>query len=242
MSVWRNDINCSNIFLFPIKKLARKTHIHQLLCDLYLSVSVDVHHTVWKKVLTPHLRRWNRYGTNFCASIGTKLTVGWNVPVTASQQNPTLTWPDFHFSAKWDRRSLKPRLRWSFPQNLPSHCGKFESTIACCCCFFQFSLIVLIMPHPTSICIRHGVPPLAREGMQQSTIAGSVGLTRATVNHILWGHAATRMLVPGKSTDGPEGSLHKGSGHDSVDEQFVWNGGWPENHQQPALVPWLLCI
>ena len=30
--------------------------------------------------------------------------------------NPTFPWPNFHFSAKWDRQSPKPQLRWSFPQ------------------------------------------------------------------------------------------------------------------------------
>ena len=66
--------------------------------------------------------------------------------------------------------------------NLPSHCGKFESTIAF---FSQCSLVVL------------------------SAIAGRVGLTRATINHVLWRHAATETLVPGKST----GTLRKTTPH-----------------------------
>ena len=52
--------------------------------------------------------------TNFCVSSGLKLT--WNVPVIAPRQNPTLPWTDFHFYAKWDHRSPKLQLRWSFPQ------------------------------------------------------------------------------------------------------------------------------
>ena len=39
-----------------------------------------------------------------------------------------------------------------------------------CICFSQFSLIVLIMPHPTPIGIRHGVLALVREGMRHSAI------------------------------------------------------------------------
>ena len=64
----------------------------------------------------------------------------------------------------------------------------------------QFSLIVLIMPHPTPIDIRHQVLALAREGMWRSDIACHVGLTRATVNHTLQRHAATGTLLHGKST------------------------------------------
>ena len=40
---------------------------------------------------------------------------------------------------------------------------------------------------------------LANEGMGQSVIAGHVGLTRATVNHILLRHTATGTLVSGNS-------------------------------------------
>ena len=42
--------------------------------------------------------------------------------------------------------------------------------------------------------------------------------------------------------DGPTGSLHKCSGLDDADEEFVWNEGWSENHQEPALDPWLPCL
>ena len=42
--------------------------------------------------------------------------------------------------------------------------------------------------------------------------------------------------------DGLTGSLDKCSGFDGVVEEFVWSEGWPENHQQPALVPWLPCL
>ena len=47
------------------------------------------------------------------------------------------------------------------------------------------------MLHPTPADIRHVVLAPPPEGMRQSVIAGRVGLTRATVNHILRGHVAT---------------------------------------------------
>ena len=53
---------------------------------------------------------------------------------------------------------------------LPSHCDKFESTIAWF--FSQFSLSVLTMPHPTPRGMRHEVFALALEGMRKSSIAG----------------------------------------------------------------------
>ena len=117
--------------------------------------------------------------------------------------------------------------------------------------FSQFSLIVLMMPHLFPIGITHEVLALAREGLRQRAIAGRVVLTRATVNCILWRHAATVTLVPGKSSEehtssgpcfvenDPTGSLHTCSDLDDTDEEFAWSGGSPENNQQPALVPWL---
>ena len=78
--------------------------------------------------------------------------------------------------------------------------------------------------------------------MWQSAIVGRVGLTHATVNRIFQRHAATGTLVPGKSTgapwkttthkdcfveDGLTGLLHKCSGLNGVDEEFVWmRAGW----------------
>ena len=60
--------------------------------------------------------------------------------------------------------------------------------------FSQSSLIVQIMPRPTSICIRHKVLALAHEGIPQNAIAGRICLTRATVDRILWRHASTGTL------------------------------------------------
>ena len=39
--------------------------------------------------------------------------------------------------------------------------------------------------------------------------------------------------------DGPTGLLHNCWGLDGVDEEFVWNECWPQNHPQLILVPWL---
>ena len=50
------------------------------------------------------------------------------------------------------------------------------------------------MPCPTPIGIRHEVLAFALEGMRESAIAGHVGLTRATINHILRRHAASGAL------------------------------------------------
>ena len=63
----------------------------------------------------------------------------------------------------------------------------------------QFSLIVLIKPHPTPIGSSHEVLALAHEGMWQRAIAGPLGLTCANVNRILHRRVATGTLVPGKS-------------------------------------------
>ena len=59
------------------------------------------------------------------------------------------------------------------------------------------------MPRPNPMGIRHEVFALAREGIKQGAIAALVGLTRATVNRILKGHAATGYLVPGKFSGAP---------------------------------------
>ena len=84
------------------------------------------------------------------------------------------------------------------PPNQSSHCDNFESIFAY---FFKsFFLIVRTMPRPTPMGIRHEVFALAREGINQGSIAARVGLTRATVNCILKRHAATGSWVPGKSS------------------------------------------
>ena len=71
-----------------------------------------------------------------------------------------------------------------------------------CIFFLNFSLIILIFPHPTPIGNRHEVLALARESIRQSAYASDVVLTHATVNRFLWRHAATGTLVPGLSKRG----------------------------------------
>ena len=94
-------------------------------------------------------------------------------------------------------------MNWciAFLANRPLHCGKFESTIA------YFPSILADCSNNAScltpIGIRHEVLARAHEGMRQSNIAGRVGLTRATVNRILWRHVASGTLVPGKSMGAP---------------------------------------
>ena len=83
------------------------------------------------------------------------------------------------------------------------------------------------MPRSTPLGNRYKVLALAREGMQQSTTVGRMGLTRAIVDHILQRYAANGTLC---------------SGLDGADEEFVWNEGSLENRQQLALVPWLPCL
>ena len=121
----------------------------------------------WKNsLLQSHLSQWNQYVSHFCASSGLKLI--WNVPVTAPQRNPTLPWPDFHFSAKWDHRSPKPQVRWSFSK---SAFALWEVRINNCIFLSHVSLIVLISLHPTPICIRHEALALAREGKMLLLVA-----------------------------------------------------------------------
>ena len=76
----------------------------------------------------------------------------------------------------------KPQPRWPFPQICPHTVASSNQQLHF---FSQCSLVVL------------------------SAIAGRVGLTRATINHVLWRHAATETLVPGKST----GTLRKTTPH-----------------------------
>ena len=95
--------------------------------------------------------------------------------------------------------------------------------------FSQFSLIVLIMPHPFPICLRHEVLALAREGLRQRAIAGRVVLTRATVNCILWRHAATGTVGPGKSI---------GARRKSTPRQDMLCWGWSDRIASYVLGPW----
>ena len=183
-------------------------------------VKSDTHS--WKKIATLPFEEQKSIGIEL-------LCFQWpendkNVPVNAARWNPTLPWPDFHFNAKWDRRNSKPQLRWSFGQICLCTVASSNQQLHI---VSQFLLIILILPHATPMGIRHAVLAHAREGMRQNAIAGLVGLTRATVNGLLWMHAATGSLVPGKSKGAPP---------------FVWNDVWLKNHQHPAFVPCLPCL
>ena len=110
----------------------------------------------WKKVVTPP---FEAIKSNFYTSSGLKLT--WNVPVTAAlQRNPTLPWPDCHFT--WDCRCPKRQHRWSFLQICLRTVASSNTKIAF---FSQFSLIVLIMPLPTPIGIWLMLPSTASSGV-----------------------------------------------------------------------------
>ena len=204
--------------------------LHRLITSQFLWLLITL---LEKKVVTTPFEAIKSIW--ICTSSGLKLT--WNVPVTAPQQNPTLPSQDFYFNAKWDRQSPKLQLRWSFPQICLRTVANSNQQLHI---FSHFSLIVLIIPHPTHIVIRHEVLALACEGMRQSAIAGHMDLTRATIIHILQRRAATGTFMP-------DHALFRivqqdRSGLDGVDEEFVWNEGWPENHQQLAIIPWLPCL
>ena len=85
--------------------------------------------------------------------------------------------------------------------NLHLHGGKFESTTAYC-----FSIVIdysdnaPCYPYRYQACSASTCP---WEGMRQNAFAGRVGLTHATVNCLLWRHATTGTLVPGKSKGAP---------------------------------------
>ena len=96
--------------------------------------------------------------------------------------------------------------------------------------FSPFSLIVLIIPRPTPIGIRHEVLALANEGMLQSAVAGCVGLTCAAINSILCKHAATGTLMPSK----PMGALQKVTPHKAC---FVEDGQTGSLHK--CLAAWM---
>ena len=158
-------------------------------CSLCLQIwdFLSPNYTLRKKVVAPPFAT-KSICIEFSCSQWAEIDI--NVPVTVLPRNPTLSWPDFHFNDKWDGRSPKPKLEWSFPQ-------------ICLAYFSQFSLIVLIVPCIAPLGISHEVVALAWEGMWQSAIASHVGLTCATINGILGTDVATRTLVPGKSTGAP---------------------------------------
>ena len=87
-------------------------------------------HSWNKRLLHPHLRQSNRYGSNCCVSSRMKLT--WNVPVTAPQRNSTLPWLDFHFNALMPSRIFKVQNR-----RLGGHFALWQLRINNCMVFFS---------------------------------------------------------------------------------------------------------
>ena len=147
-------------------------------------------------------------------------------------------------------------------RSLDGHFPKFafalwQVGINNCIFFSQFSLIVLIMPRPTPIGIRHEVVALAHEDMRKVLLLVawvwlvllSTTSSRGMLPLELWCQSSPRVSLEDHTSsrpyfvqDGLTGSLHKCSGRDSMDEKFVWNEGRRENYQQSARVPWLLYI
>ena len=142
-----------------------------------------------------HIHPWKKAFTHpFKAKIDmdriSVLPVGWNwhkmyLRVLPSEIRPYFGWT-FTSLPSGIAEVQNHSLGGHFP-NLPSHCGKFESTITF---FSQFLLVVLIMH-------------VAHQGMWQRAIAGHMGLVHAAINHILRRHAATGTLVPAKSMGAP---------------------------------------
>ena len=113
------------------------------------SINIEIIWLTCNCFLCVQTYRHGGHGSKFCASSRLKLT--WNIPATAPQRNPTLTWPIFHFSAKWDLRSPKQQLRWSFPQICFRIVASSNKQLHI---FSLFSLIVLILPYQIPLIIR----------------------------------------------------------------------------------------
>ena len=91
-------------------------------------LSIAINYNLEKKVVTPlPFEAIKLIWIEFFAFGRLKFT--YNVPVTSTQRNPTLHWPDFHFNAKWNRRSPKTAAYVIISPDHPSHWGKFESAI-----------------------------------------------------------------------------------------------------------------
>ena len=162
------------------------------------------------------------------------------------QAQSTLTLAGLSFQCQMGSLKSKTVAKVVVSSNLPSHSGEFESTFAY---FFSILSDCSNNARATSRGIRHEVLALARKSACKVVL---MGLTRATVNRILLRHAVIRTLVPGKSTgappktaprqdyfvqDGATGLLHKCSGLDGVDEEFVGNGFWPQTINNTGSYP-----
>ena len=174
--------------------------------------------------------------------------------MTASQRNPTLPWLDFNFKAMWGYQSPKLQLGWSFSQICLHIVASSNQQLH----FSQFSLVVLLMPHPTPTGIRAWSTctcPWGRAAKCHYWLCESDSCYRQPhppQAYCHWNFGARQVhggtLEDHTSSrayfiqDGLIGSLHKCLGLDGADEEFVWNEGWLEKHQQLALTPWLPCL
>ena len=111
-----------------------------------------------KSFFHPHLRQKSRYGSTNFASSGMKLKC--NVHVIAPQCNPTLPC-SAGLSLQCQMGSSQSKAAVHFPKNA---FALWQFRIKNCIFSTQFSLIVLIMRHPTPIGIRHEVLALAHQG------------------------------------------------------------------------------
>ena len=150
--------------------------------------------------------------------------------MTASQRNPSL--PLLDVNATWDCWSPEPW--WSFLQICLHTVVSSNQQL-----HVFFSILTDCSNNSPSnpIGLRHVVLALAREGMRQSAITGRRGLTSATAYRIFRRHAATRTLVPGKST-GLLGRPHL------IKTVLCW--GWSDSIASQALGPyrcgWGICV
>ena len=161
--------------------------------------------------------RFNSFATG--TEIDIKYTCG------CSPTKSDLNLAGLSLQCQGDCWSPKPQHRWSFPQICLHTVASSNQQLHI---FSQFSLIVLIMPRPTPIGIRHKVLSPAREGLWQSFVAVRVGLTRVTMNPIFRRHATTGTLVPSKS----QGASLKTTSHQDLVRDKIWDffcPMWPWN-------------
>ena len=118
--------------------------------------------------------------------------------------------------------------------------------------FFSIRTDCFNNARPTHIGIKHGVFALVCEGMRKVLllvawvwlVLPSITSSRGMLSLELWCQANPQGLLgrPHLVKTVLCSGWSMCSDLDGMDEEFVWNEGWPENDQQPALVPWLLCL
>ena len=128
-----------------------------------------------------------------------------------------------------------------------------------CIFFSQFSLIAIIMPRQTPIiryyawsaCTRpwghtlkscwwsRGSDSCYREPLPLKACCHWNFGARQVNGGSSEDHTSSKPCV---IEDGRQDCFIRARGLDGADEEFVWNEGWPGNHQQLALVPGLPCL